>query len=143
MRAPFSAAMAWAAVASLLLGGCSGSPGSGSSGGGGTTPPAYTAPASVALTTSDVQQVIAQAATQANADGHPAVIAVVDRVGNVLALFRMTGAPATAQITAAPNGVNMDAQGISVPAEAAAIAKAITGAYLSSSGNAFPPAPPA
>ena len=137
MRAPFSAAMAWAAVASLLLGGCSGSPGSGSSGGGGTTPPAYTAPASVALTTSDVQQVIAQAATQANADGHPAVIAVVDRVGNVLALFRMTGAPATAQITAAPNGVNMDAQGISVPAEAAAIAKAITGDYLSSSGNAF------
>ena len=103
------------------------------------TPNPFTVPAQEALTVADVQQVVAQAVAQAQADGHPAVISVVDRVGNVLALFRMTGAPATVDLTAAPNGVNIDLQGIKavVPAEASAIAKAVTGAYLSSSGNAF------
>lgn len=67
----------------------------------------------------------------------PAVIAVTDRVGNVLAVYRMTGARQDATTSAAPNGVRMDAQDLTVPAEAAAIAKAITGAYLSSGGNAF------
>ena len=108
---------------------------SGGSSGGGTS--VYTPPAQVALTSGDVQQVLAQAVAQAQADGKPAVISVVDRVGNVLALFRMTGAPATTHLTDAPNGQNLDAQGLDVPAEAAAIAKAVTGAYLSSSGNAF------
>jgi uncharacterized protein GlcG (DUF336 family) len=84
-----------------------------------------------------VQAVIAQAAAEASARGKPAVIAVVDRVGNVLAVFRMNGAPAMAHISDAPNGQNVDVQGLDVPAEAAAIAKAITGAYLSSGGNAF------
>jgi len=69
--------------------------------------------------------------------GAPATIAVVDRVGNVLAVFRMPGAAMTAQITDAPNGNNVDAQGIPVPSNLAAIAKALTGAYLSSGGNAF------
>ena len=108
---------------------------SGGSSGGGTS--VYTPPAQVALTSGDVQQVLAQAVAQAQADGKPAVISVVDRVGNVLALFRMTGAPATTHLTDAPNGQNLDAQGLDVPAEAAAIAKAVTGAYLSSRGNAF------
>src|SRR5690606_17085790 len=67
----------------------------------------------------------------------PATIAVVDRVGNVLAVFRMAGAPGQARIPDAPNGQNVDIQGLAVPSEAAAIAKAITGAYLSSGGNAF------
>ncbi len=97
----------------------------------------FTPPATEALSIGDVQQIVAQAVTQAQADGRPAVISVVDRVGNVLALFRMTGAPATAHITDAPGGVNLDVQGLDVPAEASAIAKAITGAYLSSGGNAF------
>ena len=104
------------------------------------TPAAALAPpAQLALSTSDVRQIIAQAATQAHADGHPAVIAVTDRVGNVLGLFRMIGAPATAKISDAPNGAanNKGAQGLLVPAEAAAIAKALTGAYLSSGGNGF------
>ncbi|GGB95409.1 hypothetical protein GCM10011494_12370 [Novosphingobium endophyticum] len=82
-------------------------------------------------------KIVAQAAAQASQSGHPAVIAVVDRVGNVLAVFRMTGSPASATIPGAPNGDNIDIQGLSVPAEAAAIAKALTGAYLSSAGNAF------
>ncbi|MBH1998922.1 MAG: heme-binding protein, partial [Sphingomonadaceae bacterium] len=62
---------------------------------------------------------------------------VTDRVGNVLAIFRMNGALANATTSAAPNGDNIDAQNLTVPAEAGAIAKAITGAYLSSGGNAF------
>lgn len=65
------------------------------------------------------------------------MIAVTDRVGNVLAVFRMNGARATATTAPAPNGVNMDAQNVTFPAEGGAIAKAITGAYLSSGGNAF------
>jgi len=118
-------------------------------GGGGTSPAAnnsssppvttgsYTPPAQVSLSTTDVQKILAQAAAQAVADGKPAVVAVVDRVGNVLAVMRMTGAPANAHIPEAPDGSKQDVQGLDVPAEAAALAKAITGAYLSSGGNAF------
>jgi hypothetical protein len=49
----------------------------------------------------------------------------------------MNGARASATTSAAPNGQNIDAQNLTVPAEAGAISKAITGAYLSSGGNAF------
>src|SRR3546814_18019264 len=49
----------------------------------------------------------------------------------------MPGAATSAQISDAPNGDNIDAQGLTIPSSAAAIAKAITGAYLSSGGNAF------
>jgi uncharacterized protein GlcG (DUF336 family) len=124
-------------------GGSSGSGGGTSTGGGGGTgggtgsTTVYAVPAHESLSSADVGAIVAHAAAQANQQGNPAVIAVVDRVGNVLALFRMTGAPATAHITDAPNGDDIDAQGLDVPAEAAAVAKAITGAYLSSGGNAF------
>ena len=133
----------------LVLSACGGGGTSGSSGGGGgvtptptpTPPPAtgsaYTAPAAESLSVADVQKVVAEAAAQAQADGRPAVIAVTDRVGNVLAVVRMTGAPALARIPRAADGSQQDLQGLDVPAEAAAIAKAITGAYLSSGGNAF------
>jgi len=98
---------------------------------------AYAAPALESLGTADVERIVVQAANQANALGTPATIAVVDRVGNVLALFAMTGAPATAHVPEAPDGSRQDAQGLDVPSTAAALAKAITGAYLSSGGNAF------
>ena len=136
-------------IASLVLASCGSGGTSGSSGGGGgVTPPpapvpppasgsAYSAPAPEALSVADVQKALAEAAAQALADTHPAVIAVTDRVGNVLAVLRMAGAPATVRIPRAPDGSQQDLQGLDVPAEAAAIAKAITGAYLSSSGNAF------
>jgi len=137
----------WLAGAALVLASC-GDGGSSSTDGGGTggamPPPApppsgslYAVPAQESLSASDVGKVIAQAAAQASAQGTPATIAVVDRVGNVLAVFRMPGARTRVAIPAAPNRNNVDLQGISVPAEAAAIAKAITGAYLSSGGNAF------
>lgn len=138
---------------SLALSGCGGESGSGDlvtipgGGSGGTPTPGagggsgsssvYATPAAEALSVADVETIIARAAAQAKADGQPAVIAVTDRVGNVLAVFRMTGARATAVTSAAPNGQNIDAQNLTIPAEAGAIAKALTGAYLSSSGNAF------
>lgn len=107
-----------------------------------------------ALTSAEVQQIIAQAAAEATAQGAPAAIAVVDRVGNVLAVFQMNGAPAqllaqaevprtidqgplsgTVLVGAAGSGLD----GLTIPGAApvGAIAKAITGAYLSSNGNAF------
>jgi uncharacterized protein GlcG (DUF336 family) len=107
-----------------------------------TTPPArvYSTPALENLTIGDVEQIIAQAVAEANAQGQPATIAVVDRVGNVLAVFRMNGATPMEMIRPGPSGDpadNTGAQGVPVPRSMAAISKAITGAYLSSAGNAF------
>ncbi|MEE4154549.1 MAG: heme-binding protein [Erythrobacter sp.] len=148
----FWQAAAIAASAALVLTGCGGG-GSSSTpapgGGIGSPPPAppppappppgqvFSIPAAEALTAAEVGRIIAQAAAQASAQGDPATIAVVDRVGNVLGVFAMPNAPATATISDAPNGDNVDAQGLEVPAAATAISKAITGAYLSSGGNAF------
>ncbi len=123
-------------VCSLLLIACSG--------GGGNettvcqtncTPPA--APAVDALSVADVERVIAQAASEANARSQRATIAVVDRVGNVLAVYRMNGAATTFRISSG-RGVNGGLENIDIlPDGLAAISKAITGAYLSSNGNAF------
>jgi len=90
-----------------------------------------------ALTSAEVEQIFAQAIEEASARRLPSTIAVVDRVGNVLGVFNMTGARATAVTRAAANGQSTDAQNLTIPATAAAIAKAVTAAYLSSSGNAF------
>lgn len=94
------------------------------------------ATASTFLTAGDVQQVIAQAVAEAEARGVAGTIAVVDRVGNVLAVFRMSGA-ATGALIDSGRGVTGGLEGVSVPDTLAAIAKAITAAYLSSEGNAF------
>jgi uncharacterized protein GlcG (DUF336 family) len=112
-------------------------------------PPSTPAPApSSNLTESDVTTIVIQAVNQAAALGAPATIAVVDRVGNVLEVTQMTGAPpmatvtsgtgvATTNLTAVPPTEN-GLEGVSVPTTLAAISKALTGAYLSSSqGNAF------
>jgi uncharacterized protein GlcG (DUF336 family) len=101
------------------------------------------------LTVADVQRVIAQGVAEAQARGTNATIAVVDRVGNVLAVYRM-GDPLTRSVTVttSPDGtapVSGGLEGIRLPVQAAmvnidqaaAIAKAVTGAYLSSEGNAF------
>ncbi|MEO8384666.1 MAG: heme-binding protein [Betaproteobacteria bacterium] len=89
------------------------------------------------LTIDDVQRVIAQAASEATARKQPATIAVVDRVGNVLGVFRMTGAKTTFRI-GTDRGVTGGLEGIDIlPDTFAALTKALTGAYLSSNGNAF------
>jgi uncharacterized protein GlcG (DUF336 family) len=120
-----------ALVAALLLAACGG-------GGGGNAGPSP-APLPVALTAPDVERIVAQAAAEAQARAKPAHIVVVDRVGNVLASYHMTGAPDTVSIVSPFNsrgGLEGIAPG-TIPAPLAAIAKAITGAYLSSNGNAF------
>ncbi len=137
----------WLTASALVLASCGGG-GSGSSGGGGTptptpapTPPpagqVFAVPAPESLSGTEVGTVIAQAAAEARTRGGAATIAVTDRVGNVLAVFAMPGAAATARIPAARDGTSRDAQGLTIPSAGAAIAKAITGAYLSSGGNAF------
>lgn len=143
-----------AAAALLALASCGGD--DSSSGGGATPAPVpspsptatpgsvspFVAPAAEALTPGEVQQIIAQAVGEAQAQNLPSVIAVVDRVGNVLGVFRMNGAPGTMETsrltgTGILNDPAIDAQGLEVDAALGAISKALTGAYLSSSGNAF------
>ena len=97
----------------------------------------YCANASTFLSVGDVGRIIAQAVNEASGRGARATIAVVDRVGNVLAVFRMNGADTSVTITSG-RGVVGGLEGISIiPDTAAAIAKAVTGAYLSSEGNSF------
>jgi len=93
--------------------------------------------ASTLLRVSDVERIVAQAVGEAQARGAKATIAVVDRVGNVLAVFRMNGADTSVKITSG-RGVVGGLEGIRIiPDTLAAISKAQTGAYLSSEGNAF------
>jgi uncharacterized protein GlcG (DUF336 family) len=95
-------------------------------------------PAQLSLTSAEVERILAQGVAEAQAQNLPATFAVVDRVGNVLALFAMNGSNPRLQVPRGPNGSSHDLQGVDVPGAAAgAISKAITGAYLSSGGNAF------
>ena len=101
------------------------------------------------LTVADVTLILGQAQAEATARGAPATITITDRVGNVLANFIMNGAPARVSVTtnrgiAAGNGLEriediFVALGApnSPSASLSSIAKAITGSYLSSGGNAF------
>jgi len=95
------------------------------------------------LEADDVRRIIAQGVAEANARGKPANIVVTDRVGNVLAAYRMDGAPRLLDISTGPEPITgqlvrggVDNVGI-VPAELGALAKALTSMYFSSEGNAF------
>src|SRR3990167_6987454 len=98
----------------------------------------------VRLTATDVETIIRQAVFEADTQGVDATVAVSDRVGNILAVWR-TGAPGPRNVLIAsqpdgPSGsrINGGLEGIDAGIDAlAAIAKAVTGAYLSSEGNAF------
>ena len=131
---PKALALSCLALACALMNSC---------GGGGETPPVCTgscAPAAAAgdfLTIEDVQRIIAQAVNETNVRNQRATIAVSDRVGNILGVFRMNGARTTFRITS-NKGVSGGLENIDIlPDTFAAISKAITGAYLSSNGNAF------
>ena len=152
LKVAFRQSTAAVAALSLALAGCGGGGGSGNNIGGAPAPTPtpspspsrlFTDPAAESLSVADVQKVIAQAVGEAQARNLPSVIAVVDRVGNVLGVFQMNGARATTKTSAfisftnSLNNPPVEAQGLDVPATAAAIAKAVTGAYLSSGGNAF------
>lgn len=90
------------------------------------------------LSVAEVRGVIARAVAESDAAGVAATVAVVDRVGNVLAVYRMDGAVESVRVGLPGSTLDGGLNGISlVPSELAAIAKAVTGAYLSSEGNAF------
>jgi uncharacterized protein GlcG (DUF336 family) len=102
------------------------------------------------LSLTEVQQILAQAVVQAEADGLRAAVAVVDAEGNNLGVFLMTGSPETARVgllragcTRADGLVTFPLpcglEGVRVPICTAAISKAVTASFLSSSGHAFTP----
>ena len=140
------------ALAAASLASCSGGGSAVPSTGAGAAPASVSctggcANATTFLTVADVEQVIAQAIAEAEARNTNATVGVVDRVGNVLSVYRM-GAPATRTTLIGSASVSTGLNGIELPApsgplsginidQLAVIAKAITGAYLSSEGNAF------
>lgn len=100
--------------------------------------PINSAFAQAVLSSADVRRVIGLVVSEASARNAPATVAVVDRSGNVLGVFQMSGAAAQVTISSQrgiPAGTGLE--GAVVPATFAAIAKAITGNYLSSGGNSF------
>jgi uncharacterized protein GlcG (DUF336 family) len=88
------------------------------------------------LTATDVQRIIQQAASAAESLGKPVTIVVTDREANVLGSFAMTGAPATSTVRSVGT-LGRGLEGAVVPAAEAAIAKAATAAFFSTTGNAF------
>src|SRR5688500_1176132 len=99
-------------------------------------PPASAAAES--LTAAEVDRIVTQAAGEAQRVGLRAHVAVTDTEGNVLALFRMSGAAETSVVDGT-RGQGLE--GLALPAAFVAITKAGSGAFLSSGssagGNAF------
>ncbi len=122
-----------AAGALLALSGCGGGDGiTGDSGCAG-----FCSDTPTALSVAEVKQILSQAVAEAGAHSAAATIAVVDRTGNPLGVFRMTGADASLTTDGA-RGVSGGLDNVSVvPSTLGALSKAITAAYLSSEGNAF------
>ena len=92
------------------------------------------------LSAADVDRIVRQAAAEAQRIGLKAHIAVTDPEGNVLARFRMAGAPETSRVRPKPGEEGRRGHGleaIDLPATFVAVTKAGTGAFLSSGGNAF------
>jgi uncharacterized protein GlcG (DUF336 family) len=116
-------------VLTALLAGCGG--------GGGAGNGSLQVPAANALSVADVQQIIAQAVAEAQARNAMATVGVIDRVGNVLGIFKMNGAAPTFTIDGAKGAVG-GLEGLNILApEYAVVPKAFTAAYFSSAGNAF------
>ena len=88
------------------------------------------------LSTAEVETVIAQAVSAASALGRAVTVAVTDREGNPLGVFRMTGAATTTRISG--GGLSgQGLEGLDVPSNLAAVSKAGTASVFSTQGNAF------
>ncbi len=140
--------LGWMMVCLLALSACGG-------GGGGSTiateQAAVNAPVSTGtpsvcgdncfLSPADVDQIIGQAVAEARQRNVEATIAVVDRVGNVLGVFQMTNSDDFVTVTSTAELGDPVVGGLEslnfIPATLAAVSKALTGAYLSTGGNAF------
>lgn len=92
--------------------------------------------ANQSISSSEVEGVLRRITARANQYGVAVTAAVTDRVGNVLAVYQMSGARGTTRIDGKIGAVG-GLEGAEVPSVLAAISKAGTGAYLSSQGNAF------
>ena len=102
---------------------------------GGLDPDPPTNIAATNLAETDVQTILQQAASAANALGRAVNIVVADREGNVLGSLAMTGTPNSTIRSVGRPGQGLE--GTIVPAAEAATAKAATAAFFSTSGNAF------
>jgi uncharacterized protein GlcG (DUF336 family) len=122
----------------LVLAACSSGGGGDQSGCSGSC-----ADASSFLSIAEVNQIVSQAVEEAKARNAQGTIAVTDRVGNVLSVFRMTGADTAVTISSTlsngePVKTNIGLEGIvAIPDTMAAISKAATASFLSTEGNAF------
>jgi uncharacterized protein GlcG (DUF336 family) len=132
-----------ALLGSAALAGCEGGESAQSPSVAPNTPPACDgscAGPGTFLSGAEVETVIARGVAEAQARGARATIAVVDRAGNVLGVFAMNGAASTVTVrsTSGAQRIEGGLENVEiVPAAMAAISKAVTGAYLSSEGNAF------
>ena len=138
----------------LAIHGCSGGTGTGNTG---PNPGNPSFSSTNPLTADDVRLIIQQAVTEAVNINVPVTVAVVDRGGNVLGVFQMTDAPNTTVIGSQnpdnilpvfPSESGLELLGLElpgvivtpqIPPSLAAISKAGTAAFLSTSGNAFTP----
>lgn len=84
----------------------------------------------------EVTRILEQGVAAAEGEAVACTFAVLDRVGNVLAVYQMEGAPRSSRVDGQIGGQG-GLEGAVVPATLVAISKAGTGAYLSSQGNAF------
>ena len=88
------------------------------------------------LNPTDVQTILQQAASAANALGRAVTIIVTDREANVLGFFPMPRARASTTVRSVGR-LGEGLEGGVVPAAEAATAKASTAAFFSTTGNAF------
>lgn len=93
------------------------------------------------LEVADVQQIVARAVAEAQARGALATVAVVDHVGNVLAVFRMTGAEQQITVTSRQPVPSPGIGGLDglpfIPDTLGVISKALTATYFSAEQNGF------
>jgi uncharacterized protein (TIGR03437 family) len=114
-------------------------------------------PSAFILNASDVQLIISQAVAKAQQIGLPVTIAVTDKEGNVLGLYKMNGASSTVLVGSTnlvngqrlkPGGDPDGLEGVTLPlaqglgllsdgAALAAISKAGTGAFFSTQGSSI------
>lgn len=104
-------------------------------------PPDDTLAAAKRLLPEDVAGILDQAIEQMIARGATGVVSISDRVGNILAVSQHGVSTRYVQVAPGPGAEtasgNVGLQSALVPRTAVAISKAVTGAYVSSGGNAF------
>ncbi len=94
-------------------------------------PPPAVVPATALLSQSEVESILAHAVEQAQRVNQKVIVAISDREGNILGVFRMTGARLDSTLVQV-NGLSVSVTNIDI-----SIRKARTAAFLSSNQNAF------